>query len=239
MIKSKNFVLIFLAFLVAQSLSDDSCCKFNQIQVSGQGRASAQSDLANVNIRFNENGKTAAEAVNNLSSKIKRVLGVLTANGYGNDAYQTNYFYVYDQYGTVNGTSQVIGKQAQISIQLKVRGPGDLGKRVATIIDALAVIEGINIDSVSFDIYDKSSLQTKARADAFNDAKSKAKDYASLSGVTLGKIVGIEDTSYVSNYVSPTRGLGGPGSARSNPGTIVPVGEQEITYTTTVTFAFR
>lgn len=110
---------------------------------------------------------------------------------------------------------------------------------MATIIDALAVIEGINIDSVSFDIYDKSSLQTKARADAFNDAKSKAKDYASLSGVTLGKIVGIEDTSYVSNYVSPTRGLGGPGSARSNPGTIVPVGEQEITYTTTVTFAFR
>lgn len=113
---------------MAQSLSDESCCKYNQIQVSGQGRASAQSDLANVNIRFNENGKTAAEAVNNLSSKIKRVLGVLTANGYGNDAYQTNYFYVYDQYGTVNGTSQVIGKQAQISIQLKVRGPGDLGK---------------------------------------------------------------------------------------------------------------
>lgn len=140
MIKSKTFVLALLALLVAQSLSNDSCCNLNQIQVSGQGKASAQSDLANINVRFSERGNTAAEAVNKLSQQITKVISVLNSNGYGNDSFQTNYFYVFDQYGMVDGTNQVIGKQAQISLVVKVRGPGDLGKRVATLIDALATI---------------------------------------------------------------------------------------------------
>lgn len=237
--KSKAFVLAFIAILVFQTVCDDSCCKYNQIQVSGQGRASAQSDLANVNVRFSQTGSTAAEAVSKLGQKVNRVIGVLKSNGYGNDAYQTNYFYVFDQYGTVNGTSQVIGKQAQISIMVKVRGPGDLGKNVATLIDALAVIEGINIDNVSFDIFDKTALQTQARADAFKDAKAKAEEYASIAGVTVGRLLSIEDSSYVSSYVSPSRGLQGPRSVRENAGTIVPIGEQELTYTTTLTFALR
>ena len=60
---------------------------------------------------------------------------------------------------------------------------------MATLIDALAKINGINIDSVTFDVSDKTSLETQARESAYLDAKIKAEDYASLAGKTLGKIV--------------------------------------------------
>jgi uncharacterized protein YggE len=41
-------------------------------------------------------------------------------------------------------------------------------------VDALALVNGIIIDSVTFDIFDKTRLQINARANAFRNAKEKA-----------------------------------------------------------------
>ena len=60
-------------------------------------------------------------------------------------------------------------------------------------IDALAQINSININSVTFDIYDKTPLQTQARAQAFKDAKEKAEDYVSFAGATVGNVMTIDD----------------------------------------------
>lgn len=138
----------------------------------------------------------------------------------------------------MNGVNQVIGKQATQSILIKIRATTDIGVKVAALIDAFSPIDGINIDSVSFDINDKSSIQSQARAAAFKDARTKAEDYASFTGLTVGKIIAIEDLSYVSPYLSSSTGLRGPGSS-TYPGTSVPIGELETTYTTTVTFSLR
>lgn len=97
----------------------------------------------------------------------------------------------------MNGKSEVVGQQASQSITIRVRNIDAKGQKVGVLVDALAQINGINIDSVSFDIYDKTPLQTQARASAFKDAKAKAEDYASFAGLSVGRVLTIDDASYV------------------------------------------
>lgn len=105
----------------------------------------------------------------------------------------------------------------------------------------MAVINGINIDSVSFDIFDKTKLQTDARAAAFKDAKAKAEDFAASAGLSVGRVLTIDDSSTVESapieVASPlaVRAFAADSSAK----TAVPVGEQDVTYYTTITFQLR
>ena len=61
---------------------------------------------------------------------------------------------------------------------------------------ALVVAAGGNatrIDSVSYSIEDDSALVSDARARAFNDARSRAEQYAELSGLSLGTVLSISE----------------------------------------------
>ena len=56
------FFFCFIVFLVQTQpgiYSVDTCCDTNQIQVSGEGRASGQPDVAYIRIRFREQAKTS------------------------------------------------------------------------------------------------------------------------------------------------------------------------------------
>lgn len=119
---------------------------------------------------------------------------------------------------------------------VRIRGLDAKGTKVGTLVDALAQVNGINIDSVSFDIFDKTALQTQARTAAFNDAKSKASDYASFAGLSLGRVIFIDDNYYVSSPPIITGKVAFASAARLDSSTSVPVGEQDVSYSVVVTF---
>lgn len=239
---NKKWCIFYLVLLVAVQAQSDTCCKNFQIQVSGQGTASAQPDVAILNINFNENGLTSSEAVKKLSNKVNLALAVLKANGYGADSYETSSLNVYAEYDYSVSPPRETGQRAQQSLTIKVRGLDEKGQKVATLIDALAKVDGLNINNVSFDIFDKTPLQTQARAAAFKDAKTKAEDYASFAGVSVGRILTIDDFSYVEAPPIEASGKVMAFAARASAdsvGTAVPVGEQEVSYTTLITFDLR
>lgn len=124
---------------------------------------------------------------------------------------------------------------------IRIRGLDAKGQKVATLVDALAQINGVNLDSVSFDIYDKTKLQSQSRAAAYKDAKQKAEDYASFAGLTVGRVLSIDDSSYVeAPALRQKEAFGGVAMASmADVSTSVPVGEQDLTYRTTVTYALR
>ena len=128
-----------------------------------------------------------------MSDKVNRAIAVLKANGYAANDYQTEGFYVSPKYKYTPSGSEIIGQQASQSLTIKVRNLDAKGQKVATLVDALAQINGVNLDSVSFDIFDKTPLQNQARADAFKDAKAKAEDYTQLAGLSLMRLVTIND----------------------------------------------
>lgn len=159
-----------------------------------------------------------------LSSKLNTAIDTLVANGY-NGSYETNSLSVSPRYNFLNGRSEIIGQQASQSLTVTVRGLDAQGTKVGTLVDALADIDGLNINSVVFDIEDKTQLQTQARAAAFEDAKSKATDYATFAGLSLGRTLTVDDGARVEGAPIEVRleamSFAASGSATS---TSVPVG---------------
>lgn len=60
-----------------------------------------------------------------------------------------------------------MGKRASQSITITIRNLDAEGTRVGILIDQISQVDKILIDNVSFDIFDKTSLQEQARARAF------------------------------------------------------------------------
>lgn len=155
-------ILVQTQFL-PPGLSTNTCCQDNTIKASGTGKASGQPDMAVIRIRFNEKGLTSVEAVQKLAAKVNQAISILKANGYDSNSYETGTLNVYPEYNYQNGRSEIVGQSAQQSLTVRIRGLDSQGTKVGTLVDALARINGLNIDSVSFDIYNKVPLQAQAR----------------------------------------------------------------------------
>lgn len=109
---------------------------------------------------------------------------------------------------------------------------GDLGK----IIDQLVAVDKIQFNSLRFDKENKTDAQKLSRKLAFNDAKVKAADLASLSDRLLGKALTIVDSSSESS--SPSVQVQSFAMAKvSGASTDVPVGDLDVYYYLNVKFA--
>jgi uncharacterized protein YggE len=109
---------------------------------------------------------------------------------------------------------------------------GDLGK----IIDQLVAVDKIQFNSLRFDKENKTDAQKLSRKLAFNDAKFKAADLASLSDRLLGKALTIVDSSSESS--SPSVQVQSFAMAKvSGASTDVPVGDLDVYYYLNVKFA--
>ena len=132
----------------------------------------------------------------------------------------------------------MIGKRASQTITITVRDLDEAGTKVANLIDELAKINTIIINSVRFDIFDKSGLQQEARAAAFQDAKQKAEDYAEAAGVKVGSVITLIDGEFDS--APPIQFEAQAFKVASDSvQTQIPVGELEVSYNIKVKFGLR
>ena len=89
--------------------------------------------------------------------------------------------------------NKITGYRSDNAIQVKIHPTGSASRVLAVIVGAGGSATRIN--SVSYSIADDSQLVKDARGRAFQDAKDRAEQYAGLSGLGLGKIISISETS--------------------------------------------
>jgi uncharacterized protein len=89
--------------------------------------------------------------------------------------------------------------------------------------------DATRITSVSYSIADDSQLVKDARARAFNDAKNRADQYARLSGLRLGKVLSISE----STGSNPTAGAP-PAPPRGMSAVPLEPGQQTVSFSVTV-----
>lgn len=65
---------------------------------------------------------------------------------------------------------------------IKIRGITADGIQIGRIIDSVAGVSGVKINGVSFDQSDRTLGVKQARKAAYESAKTKAEEYADLSG---------------------------------------------------------
>ena len=207
----------------------------NTISVSGDGKVFAKPDMAELTVTISELADTSSVALTNANTKINQIITALVAKGINADDIKTSQLSIYPEYDYSTSTYTLVGQRATVSLDVKVKQLDAQAQKASTIIDEVSKVDNVQISSISFDIEDKTTLFTQARDQAYNKAKQKADELASLSGVKLLKPVSITDATYditppvYANYA--TADMAGAKSASS---TQVASGQLEVSVSLSV-----
>jgi len=200
-----------------------------QVTVVGSGHVQGVPDTltADVSIEFLAPDVTAA--MNQTNDCQQAVITAVADAGIDRKDISTTDVSLQPQFDPTGAT--ITGYRAANSIRMKIH-PADSASRVlAVVVDTGGAATRIN--SVSYSIADDSQLVKDARARAFQDAKDRAAQYAQLSGLGLGKIISISETS---GGATPT----GAPAPRMMP-TAVPLepGQQTVSFSVTAVWELR
>jgi len=164
------------------------------ITVYATGTASARPDMALLQVSVSHEAKTAKQALDQTNSDMAKIMAALKSASIAADDMQTTGLDlqpVYQSGHDESGKREKSGYQANNTLQIKVH---DLG-RLGVIIDA-AISNGANgLGQMSLTNAKPQPLYDAARKDAVANALSKAKLYADAAGVSLGRVLNIEEKS--------------------------------------------
>jgi uncharacterized protein YggE len=224
-------------YLVSQNFK--SHVPKNTLSMTGEGRVTAVPDLATVNVGVISKGTTAKEVSDDMSKKVNQITDFASLQGIDLKDITTSNFNIYQSYDYQ--TNKPSGYQGNESLNIKIRGLDKNSDKVGKILDG-AVANGSNqIQGVSFAFDDPDNLKQQARIQAIDKAKQKAMDLAAASGLRLGKVVTISESSVTTPYPMPyaldssKAGMGG--GPVSTPD--IQPGSQDITADMTVVFEIK
>ena len=217
------------------------------IWVGGQGKVSLVPDLALLNVGVDTTGRTVAEANGKAAQAMDAIVAALRSRGLEDKDIQTRSFNVFPQYEYREVTESGFRTNRQILVGYRVSNTAAIKIRdldaVGEIIDEVATAGGdsTRINGISFNVEDTSPLMAELRAKAVGDAMDKAEDFARLSGVGLGRLIFISESSAGGPVV---RDFGAPRvafaeSAFGAPPTSIIGGELELTLNVQAVFAIQ
>jgi uncharacterized protein YggE len=210
-----GIVFAFLKFAPGFPITSVVTQKTDMFTISGEGKVTVTPDVAilNLGMTTQKNSVKLAQAeantvVNNLTKAIKE-LGVSDK-----DIKTTNYS-VYPSYDY----PKISGYTVNINLTVTVR---DID-RVNDILDKAASLGVNSVGNIQFTVDEEKlkELNREARLKAIKDAKDKASELANLSGMTLGKIVNIQEgsnRSYPVPMYAKADMIAGGGGAEVQPG---------------------
>jgi uncharacterized protein YggE len=166
--------------------SEDS----RQVTVVGTGEVQGTPDTLTINAGMEVVANDAAGALNQTSQRLKAVIDALVGSGIDREDINTSQVSVQPQYSGGDGTT-INGYRATNTIDIKVREIAS-APQVFTLIASNGA-DAMRINNVTLAIEDDSQLVREARARAFNDAKSRAEQYALLAELDLGGVISISE----------------------------------------------
>ena len=206
------------------------------IEVSGTGEVTLEPDIATFSIQVSEKGETTKEAQREANGKMSVLLSTLRANGIAEKDLKTTAITLRPSYIWVENKQVLDGQVAAQSLSVTVRDLAKLG----SIIDELATVSNISLNSIVLDKEDKSEGMAEARRLAVANARTKADLYAQESGTEVSNVVTISEFSTASNPYNPRMKVMAMASeAAYDMATEIPAGTLTLTATLSVVFEMR
>lgn len=206
------------------------------ILVNGVGRVKIKPDIAYIYIGVHTERPTASEAVSANNNSTTNLMDAIKANGVATEDIQTSNFSIwqntpYGPDGLPAGTSYVVDN----TVYLTVRNLEQLGD----LLDAAVQAGANNINSIQFDVADKSTALSDARKEAVKAAYEQATELAGAAGVTLGEITHIEYTDGGQTYNYMGYGMGGGGGDMASSSVPITTGKMEISATVSISYLIK
>jgi uncharacterized protein YggE len=167
------------------------------VSVSGQGIVNVPPDTATVTVGIDVIKPDLAEAQSEASKQATDIINAVKANGVDAKDIQTaNYSVnIIRNYSEGADPTQITGFEVMNQVNITVREIGGAGKLMSAVVEA-----GANsIYGVSFFVDDPKPFEADARKLAVEDARAKAEQLASASGLKLGRVISISED--VGGYV--------------------------------------
>jgi uncharacterized protein YggE len=206
------------------------------LSVTGTGTVYLTPDIANIYIGVHNEDPVITTAVNANNAQTQALVNALKDAGIAEADIQTSNFSVYstnnngyDKFGNLTPTTNYA---VDNTVYVTIRDLTRMGAILSTALNAGAN----NINSITFDVSDKTAAMAEARQKAMDNAASLADELAQTAGVNLGEI---ETISYTDNSYYPYySGMGGGASA---PNASVPIqpGKTQISVSVSVTYGLK
>lgn len=219
----------------------------NTISVNGEGEVFAVPDIATFSVTVREEGDDVVEAQTTATKKNNDIVAYLRAQGIEErdiktETYSVNPRYEWQQAGACRsgycppGKQVLLGYEVYQTLLVKVRDTTQAGN----VLNGVGSLGAFEVGGLSFTIDDDEVLQAEARAKAITDAQKKAEALAKDLGVTLVRIVGFsENGGYQPYYAKREVAMMAMDAGGSAPAPEIPLGENKITSTVTVSYEIR
>ena len=238
--RTKLSVLIFILVLaLALSACGTAPAQPGTLNVSGNGTVYLTPDIAYVTLGVHTEDPDLASGVSKNNTQAQALVDALKNAGIAAKDIQTSNFSVYNNNNngqTIDKTTgQVINTgyySVDNSVNVTVRDLTHLGSILKTAVNSGAN----NINSISFDVADKTAAMQQARQKAMTNASSLANELAKTANVQLG---GIQNITYSDNSPMPYFGVGGGGASAPNASVPIQPGQTQISVTVSVTYALK
>lgn len=158
--------------------------KTDLFSVSGEGKVTVVPDTATTSIGITVSKSNIKQAQAEANSVINKITDELKKLGV---EIKTQNYYIYPQYNI----NRVENYQVNISLLVTIR---DLDK-INQVLDIAVANNANNIGGINLTVNEdkQKELEKEARGLAIKQAQEKASELAKLSGMTLGKIVNIQE----------------------------------------------
>lgn len=203
------------------------------ITVTGTGMVTLTPDIAYINIGVRNQDASASVALTDNNASTAAVIAAIKSAGVDAKDIQTTNFSIYpqqqyDNNGKITGTLYMVDNTVYVTVR-------DLTK-LGSLLDASVVAGANNINSISFDVADKTSALSQARLAAVADARKQAGELTSATGVTLGDV---QTISYYDSSAPITVQYSRADMAVGGGSVPVQSGSMQITTTVTIVYAIE
>ena len=204
------------------------------LSVTGTGTINMVPDIAYINIGVHTEKPTAADAVAENNTQTQQVVDALKGAGVDVKDIQTTNFSIYSNTQFDPQTNQKVGTTYVVdnTVNVTVRKLDKLGDMLDTTVKA-----GANsVNSIQFDVADKSQALKQARDLAVKDAQTQAQELSTTAGITLGSV---QTISFINNVPGPVMEAFGKGGGGGVAAASVPISSGQMTLTVTINMSYE
>jgi uncharacterized protein YggE len=159
------------------------------IVTTGEAVVKQPPDRAWVTIAAESRARTAQEAQRLNTDAMTAVVEKIKASGIAADAVQTTGYNLQPEFDYANGKQTLRGYVARNQVQVRV----DVLVKTGDVIAAAVATGATNVSGVRFDLKDRASVEREALRLAVRDARGRADAAVSGAGVTIERVLRIEE----------------------------------------------
>jgi uncharacterized protein len=234
----KIHILIVAMLVLATLLSACGATAANQaatrtMNVNGTGTVSLSPDIAYIYLGVHSENPSASEAVSSNNAQTQKVIDSLKKLGIDEKDILTTNFSIwpstqYSPEGIQTGTTYVVDNTVYVTIR-------DLAK-LGDLLDSVLKAGANTVNSIQFDVADKTEALKQARDEAVKSAQTQAQELATVAGVTLG---GVQNIGFYDSIPSPVAAGGKGGGGGMAADVSVPIQPGQLTLTVTVSMTYE